>query len=76
MDPNRVRRGMRSSPLIERDVVVGEPDVLGVEVAGHVRFDHRLELKGQRISDRFLCHAVTVTRIHRFREIGRRRVAR
>ncbi len=52
MDPNRVRRGARSSPLIERDVVVGEPDVLGVEVAGHVRFDHRLEL-GQRISDRF-----------------------
>src|SRR6202012_4997651 len=51
---------------VERHIVVGEPDVLGAEVAVHVRFDDRFEFQGQRVSDRFLCHAVTVTNGYRF----------
>src|SRR3979411_1770241 len=46
-------------------VVVGEPDFLGAEVAGHVRFDDRREFQDQRVCDRSLCHEITVTRRHR-----------
>jgi hypothetical protein len=48
-----------------------EPELLGAEVPVEVLAHDGLEFEDQRISDRFLCHAVTVTRIHRFREIGR-----
>ncbi len=54
---------------VEGHVVVGEPDVLGAQMASDVLFAHRLEFEDQRVSDRFLCHAVTVTRVHRFCEI-------
>ena len=42
--------------LLERHVVVGVPEVLGVDVATQVLLHDRLELEGQRISYRFLCH--------------------
>ena len=57
--------------LLERHEVVREPELLGAEVPVEVLAHDGLEFEDQRISDRFLCHAVTVTRIHRFRKICR-----
>ena len=42
--------------LVERHVVVGVPEVLGVDVAAQLLLHDRLELENQRISYRFLCH--------------------
>ena len=56
--------------LVERHVVVRVPEILGVDVATQFLLDDRLELEYQRIRYRFLCHKVTVTRVHMFSEIG------
>ena len=69
--------GSQSSPteegvvlaLLERHEVVCVPELLGAQVAVEILADNRVEFEDQRVRDRFLCHAVTVTRRHRFREI-------
>ncbi len=73
-DRSGQRRSSQSRPprnarvlLIERDVVVGEPDVLGAEVRSCSGLAQG--------SAHQLCHAVTVTRIHRFLGPWRRRGA-
>ena len=42
--------------LVERHVVVRVPEVLGVDVPTQLLLNDRLELEGERVSNRFLCH--------------------
>ncbi len=68
--PSPDHRGTRSSGLLERHVIVGEPDVLGVQVPIEVLLDDRLEFEVSALATGRCAMKVNVTHIHTIFEIG------